>query len=120
MKKLDHKRLGPYTVTKVLSNNTYELKLPKSMKIHPVFSIVKLVPFNDTDIPEQKSSPPPAPIIVDGVEEFEVEEILDSRKCRGKMQYLVKWKGFPSEENTWEPSTMMKEDIPALVKRYHN
>jgi archaellum biogenesis protein FlaJ (TadC family) len=36
------------------------------------------------------------------------------------MQYLVKWKGFPSEENTWEPSTMMKEDVPALIKHYHN
>jgi hypothetical protein len=53
MKKLDHKRLGPYAITKVLSNNAYELKLPKSMKIHPVFSVIKLIPFNDTEIPEQ-------------------------------------------------------------------
>jgi hypothetical protein len=40
MKKLDHKRLGPYTITKVLSNNAYQLKLPTSMKVYPVFSVV--------------------------------------------------------------------------------
>jgi len=28
-KKLDHKRLGPFPVSKVLANNTYELRLPK-------------------------------------------------------------------------------------------
>jgi hypothetical protein len=45
------------------------------MKIHPVFSVVKLIPFNDTEIPEQHAVPPPSPTLVDGVEEFEVEEI---------------------------------------------
>src|SRR3981189_2513093 len=90
------------------------------MKIHLVFSVVKLIPFNETEIPEQKATPPPAPVLVDGVEEYEVEEIIDSQKRRGKTQYLVKWKGFPSEENTWEPSTMIKEDVPALVKCYHD
>src|SRR3981189_1071869 len=116
MNKLDHKRLRPYAVTKVLSNNAYELKLPKSMKIHPVFSVVKLIPFNETEIPEQKATSLPAPILVDRVEEYKIEEIIDSRKRRGRTQYLVKWKGFPTEENTWEPATSIKKDVPALIK----
>ena len=78
-KKLDHKRLGPFLISKVLANNTYELKLPKSMKIHPVFSVVKLILFTPNEIPECIVKEPPPPIIKAGIEKFEIEEILDSR-----------------------------------------
>ena len=45
----------------------------------------------------------PPPDLVDGEEEYEIEEILDLRKYgRGcKIQYLVKWKGYPSSDNQW-------------------
>ena len=45
----------------------------------------------------------PPPDLVDNAEEYEVEKILDSRKFgRGcKLQYLVKWKGYPDSENQW-------------------
>jgi len=73
----------------VLANNTYELKLPKTMKIHPIFSVVKLIPFNVNDIPEHVVKEPPPPIVKTGVEEFEIKEILDSCIRRGKLQYLI-------------------------------
>jgi len=120
MKKLDHKRLGPFAVIKVLSNNAYELALPKSMKIHPVFNVVKLTPHISNDIPERIIKPPPPPIVKAGVEEFEIEEILDSRKYRGKLQYLVHWKGYPSEDNSWEPASVIFEDAPEIVQEFHD
>ena len=40
--------------------------------------------------------------MINGVEEYEVEAIIDSRLSQGKLQYLVKWKGYPNEEMTWE------------------
>jgi len=41
---------------------------------------------------------------MDEHEEYEVEEIMDSRLSRGHLQYLVKWKGYPEHrEWTWEP-----------------
>src|SRR5882762_1642293 len=119
-KKLDHKRLGPFSVSKVLANNTYELKLPKTMKIHPVFSVVKLIPYHVNDIPEQVIKEPPPPIVKAGVEEFEIEEILDSHIRRGKLQYLVHWKGYNSEDNSWEPASVIFQDAPSVVSRFHN
>ena len=42
--KLDHKKLGPFEVIKKMGPVNYELRLPKSMRIHPVFHISLLEP----------------------------------------------------------------------------
>ena len=37
-------------------------------------------------------------------ERFEVESIVDSRTSRsGGTEYCIKWKGYESSQNTWEP-----------------
>ena len=38
-KKLSERWIGPYVITKLVGNNAVELKLPQSMKIHPVENI---------------------------------------------------------------------------------
>ena len=45
----------------------------------------------------------PLPQLVDGEEEWEVEAILSHRDKRTGRQYLIRWKGFGPEEDTWEP-----------------
>ena len=100
--KLAPKRHGPFKVTRVLSPITYQLELPPQWKIHNVFHIDLLTPYHETNIHGANFMQPP-PDLVDGEEEYEVEEILDSRKHgRGcKVQYLIKWKGYPSTNNQW-------------------
>ena len=103
-KKLSHKRLGPFTIKRQVGNGAYRLHLPASMsRLHLVFNVVKLSPATDDPIPGRCATPPPAPEIVDGEEEWVVEEILDSKVINRKLRYLVKWKGFGIEHNTWEP-----------------
>lgn len=49
-------------------------------------------------------------------DEYEVEKVLDSRIEGGVRQYLLKWKGYPMSENTWEDESNMSCDD--LVKEY--
>jgi len=58
----------------------YKLKLPSSMRqLHPVFNVVKLTKAPKDPIPGQKTLPLPPPVIIDGQEEWEAKEVLDSR-----------------------------------------
>ena len=41
-------------------------------------------------------------MVIEGEEEWEVEKILNKRKVRGKDKFLVRWKGFTAEGDTWE------------------
>mmetsp|Transcript_27773 Transcript_27773/g.83073 ORF Transcript_27773/g.83073 Transcript_27773/m.83073 type:complete len:821 (+) Transcript_27773:1-2463(+) len=42
--------------------------------------------------------------------EYEIEEILDMRKVGRRNEYLVKWKGYGDNANTWEPTTNLPAD----------
>ena len=63
----------------------------------------------------QKKIPPP-PVEVAGEKEYEVEEILDRQERRGKTKYLVKWKGYMVEENTWEGLENLKNAREKIVE----
>ncbi|KAG0158414.1 hypothetical protein PDIDSM_5928 [Penicillium digitatum] len=105
-KKLDWKNLGPFKVLEAISAHAYKLELPASMKIHPVFNVSLLQPAATNPVNGQVTEPAP-PVEVEGLEEWEVEDILDSRwerRGRGgpRLKYTVKWIGY--DEPTEEPA----------------
>lgn len=104
--KLDHKFIGPFRVERVLNPHAYQLKLPHELNsIHNAFHTNLLRPSPDDPLPGQHNPPPP-PIALDesGEKLWAIEEILDSRRRRGKgFQYRVLWRGFGLKEATWEP-----------------
>ena len=133
--KLLPKFIGPFRIKRVVSDVVYELDLPSTFRIHPVFHVSKLRPYvnNDTQFPIRtqynKDHMRPLPEIVQdtGEEAWEVEQILDkrirkvgrSRSTQMKVEYLVKWKGFPSHESTWEPQQNLRF-ASELVRQFEN
>ena len=79
-----------------------------------------ITPYKEMELHGPNFTQPP-PDLVDGEEEYEVEKIIDSKhKGRGhKLHYLIKWKGYPTSDNSWEPAENLnaKELIGEYEKR---
>ncbi|XP_041423618.1 uncharacterized protein LOC121395101 [Xenopus laevis] len=115
-KKLGQRFLGPFTICRQINSVSFQLKLPNSYRIHPVFHAALLKPVVHHHFPG-RSFPPPPPVIVDNQEEFVVEQILDVRRRGKRLQYLIKWKGYGPEENSWEPSSNIH--APRLLTQFY-
>ena len=86
IRKFSPKFLGPFKVKKVTNIVAYELVLPSTWKVHPVFHWSLLKPF-EGKIPRHLSLPQVEPSY-----KYEVEKILKERIVKGMNQFLVKWK----------------------------
>ena len=99
-KKLTECFVGPYKIKGIISSNVVELELPKSIKIHPIVNVSRIQLYKP-QVEGQKKIPL-KPVIINREEKFEVEKILNKRIVRGKEKFLVQWKGYTTEEDTWE------------------
>jgi Chromo (CHRromatin Organisation MOdifier) domain len=61
--------------------------------------------------------PPPPPVLREGEEHFKVEKVLDSRMRANHLQFLIKWKGYGYEENSWENEHNVQ--TPGLIAKFY-
>jgi hypothetical protein len=106
--KLDSLQLGPFRVEKKLAKDNYQLKLPDSMRIHPIFHISLLIPTNNHETKEK---------IIAMDETYEVEKILEKRARNGRTEYLVRWTGYDSASDTWEPTHHL--NCPERIREFN-
>ena len=117
--KLTERFVGPYKIKKIILSNAVELELPSIVKIHPVVNISRIRKYVGQVEGQKKEQP--APVIIEGKEEWEVERILNKQQVKGKDKYLVRQKGFTVESDTWEGRENLKnakEAIEEFEKEY--
>jgi hypothetical protein len=65
-----------------------------------------------------QARPPAALLDEQGGVHYHVERLLARRRCKGQYQYLVKWRGYPHSENSWEFEVPLRQDCPDVVDAF--
>jgi len=114
-KKLMERYMGLYVIEEVVSSNAVKLWLPSSMRIHPVVNVSWIVRYKEQVKGQKKEE---AKLVeVEGVEEWEVEKILNKKRMSGVEKYLIRWKGFMAEGDTWEKRENLK-NVEELIEEF--
>jgi hypothetical protein len=120
IKKLDDKNMHCEVIRRI-GRDSYELKLPEAVNLHPVFHTSLLRPDPNDPLPGQHQEPQ-LPIIIEGNdgehEEWEVKEIVDSRYSYGHLEYKVKWKNYPMERRKWYRATLF-DNATGVIHDFH-
>ena len=112
-RKLMERYIGPFPVKDIKGMQAYTLDLPSNYMIHPTFHVSLLEPYHRR-LDDVCEYPETGPVTVEGEEEYEVDEVLDERKVRGKPQYRIRWKGWSSAHDSWEPKDNLDHASEAL------
>ena len=122
-RKLEAKFFGPFRVLHPVGKQAYKLELPKKWRIHDVFYVSLL----EQDTTRKGRVHEAEELNVgDDSGEYEVEAIWDNAVYARESEsghlpglyYLVSWKGYPEEENTWEPASAVQH-LRKLISLFH-
>jgi len=121
-RKMDHKNHGPFQIEKIISPLALRLMLPRKWKIHNVFHVSLLEPYRTS---EHRTPPDPSKILreaddIEQSEEYDVEEVMSSRKQGRRVLYLVKWLDYPDQKDwTEEPYDNFSEGGLEKLRTFH-
>jgi hypothetical protein len=121
VKKLQTIWMGPYAVLRVDENTgNCTLDLPRSARKHNVFATDKLKKYhaNDTHKPWEPINEDEDMPDSEDTAEYEVDRILGKKQMNGIDHWLVKWKGYNDDDNTWEPHDNVRDTAPEAIIEY--
>ncbi len=127
-KKLESKFFGPFRVLHAVGKQVYKLELPTKWKIYNVFHVSLLEQDTTRRRQVDKALPEPEREVefeAGDNKEYEVEAIINSavygQQANDQMPglyYLVSWKGYLEEENTWKLSSAVIH-LRTLISIFH-
>jgi hypothetical protein len=121
-RKLRPLRYGPYTITKAVGENAFELSIPPFLGLHPVFNVDRLRPYfppllDTSDMAEQLT---PTELNPDCMEQARTDQIMDTqikntRKQRIPLYRVVK-AGQLLHQGKWLTRDQVQQKFPHLME----
>jgi hypothetical protein len=113
---LDYKWTEPYMVSKAINKNAYKLNLSHTIWKHNIFHVSLLDHYSPPTVGQPQSETQLT--IIDNSDQWEVNQILDSKRHYRKLHYLVQWAGYSYICTSWEPAKN-HENAQELVDELH-
>ncbi|KAK3531229.1 hypothetical protein QTP70_015226, partial [Hemibagrus guttatus] len=116
-RKLNPRFIGPFEIIRQVNPVAYRLRLPAAYRICPTFHVSLLKPAYPLAEGAPDGGEPPPPLDIEGSPAYRVRALLDSRRVRSRIQYLVDWEGYGIEEHSWVDAVDILD--PSLMEDFH-
>ena len=116
--KLKARFVGPFPIVRSIGPNAYEVDLPPSFRAHRTINCECIRPYLKPEGYGRAYQPPP--VIVSSEGDFYTPERIIAKRVRNKtVQYLIRWKGYSPDSDTWEPLEHLSL-VPQLVTNFES
>jgi hypothetical protein len=115
-RKLSERFIGPFQIVDVIGTQAYKLELPPQVRVHPVFHVSLLEPYQAREGEDPSAHGPPE-VMPDGTLEYELEAIVNDKTERGTQRFRCRWKSWGPEHDTWQTAEDL-ENSQELLQEY--
>ncbi len=116
-KKLNDKMLNSFQIIDLV-DSFYKLKLSETMRIHDVFHSELLCFVVNDSLSDQKNEFSKS-IVINDEDEWEIDDILNSRRYRRRLQYRVKWKSYDNDLNWYNADDDKFMNAQEMIDDFH-
>jgi hypothetical protein len=115
-------KIGSCKILKKFEENSYEIEFTDGVGISPIFNIENMYPYRGDEAGEAKNQKEVKWVKhMHVAENPQMEKIIDQRVRKKTLrktylEYLIKWKGHPIEDASWESEASIQNHRQMMQK----